>query len=115
MHILATKPIVAEHAHPLGDVGMGGRDRTSIAVGPKILPRVKAPSHGMTMCTNTAPAIQRAVRLSRGLNHWQPVFSCIRHDGIEVGRLLVKVRGLNRLSASHDGSLDPTHVEVHRD
>ena len=112
VHVFHPAAVVAQHAQPLGQLGIVGGDRAAVAEGAEILGRKETVRAGMAERAGPPSAHLGALRLRHVLDHFQPVLVGQRHDGVHVGRLAVEMDRHDRPGARRDRGGDPLGIDV---
>ena len=112
VHVLHPAAVVAQHAQPLGQPGIVGRDRAAIAEGAEILGREEAVRAGVTQRAGPPAAHLGALRLRHVLDHLEPMLVGQRHDGVHVGRFAVEMDRHDRPGARRDRGGDAIGIDV---
>ena len=112
MPVFHRRAVIAQHAHPIGQIVIARRDRAGITESAEVLSRIKTRGCGMPQASGPAAFVARALGLRIVLQHFQPVLLRQRHDRIHVRGLPVKVHRDDGLGPRRDRRFDPLRIDV---
>ena len=104
------RAVVAKQAQPARQLGIGGGDRTALAVGAQILGEVEAEAAEVPDGSGAAAPVFSAVRLGGVLDDDQVMPRGDLHDRVHIGHLAVQVHGQDGSGARGDPRLDLADV-----
>ena len=110
--VLGLLAVVAEHAHPLGHLGVVGHHHAGVAVGPEVLGRVEAPARDVGEGADPVPRVLGAVCLRGVLDHLEIVLGADRHDRVHVGGMTVEMNRDDRAGAERGRLRDQVRPEL---
>src|SRR5512140_3692133 len=110
--ILFRLPVVAQHPHLFVEFLVVGDDGPGLAIGPQVLPGVKAEAPRVPDRTRLLPLVLRPVGLGGVLDDEEFPFSGDLHNGVHVRHLPEQVDRDDRPGLRRDGRLDLRGIHV---
>ena len=104
--------MVAQQAHPFGDLRIVGGDRAGVAIGAEILAGVEAEARGIAQHADAPSIPGRAVRLGGIFDEYEIVARCQHRQGVHVGRLAIDVDGQDGTRGRSQDGFDRVRVQV---
>lgn len=112
IHIFLSGSVIAERPHTLRYSRIVGSDGARIAERSEILSGVKAPGDGVAVTSDALPFVSRAMSLRGILDQPQSMPTRNLQQGIQVGRLTVKMCWKDDLGSRRDGGFGPLGIEI---